>query len=159
MAESHEYYMDLALKQAEEAEASGNLPIGALIVKDGQIVAWAGSRALTDNDPTAHAEILVLREAGARLGSAHLSGCIMYDTFEPCPMCCGAIINAAIDTVVVGGRFTGADRSYSDYTLEKLIEMAGAGDRVRVVDGVLRERCNTLLTVEKRVALGGPRFR
>ena len=105
MSESHEYYMELAIKMAEEAEKIGNLAVGAVIVKGGQIIARAHSRALLDIDPTAHAEILALRQAASALGKPYLAGCTMYDSFEPCPMCCGAIVSSGIDTVVVGGRF------------------------------------------------------
>ncbi len=150
MAQSHEHYMELALEMAEEGERKGNLGVGVVIVRDGQVISRAHSRVLLDNDPTAHAEMLALRQAGAVLGKPYLAGCTMYDTFEPCPMCCGAIINSGLNTLVVGGRFEGANRSYKDYSVERLLEMAGAGQRIHLIDGVLRERCNALLTIEKR---------
>ena len=157
MSESHEYYMELAIKMAEEAEKKGTLPVGAIVVRGGQIISQAHSRVSLDNDPTAHAEILALRQAASVLGKPYLAGCTMYDSFEPCPMCCGAIVSSGIDAVVVGGRFQGADRSYGSYSVEDLLAITGAKSRVHLIDGVLRERCNAVLTIEKRRALGGIR--
>lgn len=89
-------FMDLALKQAEIAESAGEVPIGCVIVRDGTVIAQAGNRTLTDRDPTAHAEILAIREAARIAGSERLSGCDLYVTLEPCTMCAGAISFARI---------------------------------------------------------------
>jgi tRNA(adenine34) deaminase len=95
-------YMDLALKAAETAEKSGEVPIGCVIVRDGAVVATAGNRTLTDRDPTAHAELLALREAAAKLGSERLVDCDLYVTLEPCTMCAGAISFARIRRLYYG---------------------------------------------------------
>ena len=95
-------FMDLALKAAETARKAGEVPIGCVIVRDGAVVATAGNRTLTDSDPTAHAEIIALREAAARLGSERLTDCDLYVTLEPCTMCAGAISFARIRRLYYG---------------------------------------------------------
>ena len=94
--------MDLALKQAQNAEKSGEVPIGCVIVRDGEVIASAGNRTIADRDPTAHAEILAIREAARLLGSERLTGCDLYVTLEPCAMCAGAISFARIRRLYYG---------------------------------------------------------
>jgi len=95
-------FMDLALEAAETAGKSGEVPIGCVVVRDGAVVAAAGNRTLGDRDPTAHAEILALREAAAKLGSERLVDCDLYVTLEPCTMCAGAISIARIRRLYYG---------------------------------------------------------
>jgi len=95
-------FMDLALEQAENAEKAGEVPIGCVIVRDGAVIARAGNRTLTDRDPTAHAEVLALREAARALGSERLTGCDLYVTLEPCTMCAAAISFARIRRLYFG---------------------------------------------------------
>lgn len=94
--------MDLALEQAEIAESNGEVPIGCVVVRDGTVIARAGNRTLTDRDPTAHAEILALREAARVIGSERLTDCDLYVTLEPCTMCAGAISFARIRRLYYG---------------------------------------------------------
>lgn len=94
--------MDLALKAAQTAEKAGEVPIGCVIVRDGEVIAEAGNRTLTDRDPTAHAEILAIREAAKRIGSERLTGCDLYVTLEPCTMCAAAISFARIRRLYYG---------------------------------------------------------
>ncbi len=94
--------MDLALKQAEIAQIQGEVPIGCVIVRDGEIVAEAGNRTLTDRDPSAHAEMVAIRAAAQRLGSERLTDCDLYVTLEPCTMCAGAISFARIRRLYYG---------------------------------------------------------
>jgi len=94
--------MDLALKAAQTAEKAGEVPIGCVIVRDGEVIAQAGNRTLTDRDPTAHAEILAIREAAQRIGSERLTGCDLYVTLEPCTMCAAAISFARIRRLYYG---------------------------------------------------------
>lgn len=94
--------MDLALEQAENAGKAGEVPIGCVIVRDGAVIARAGNRTLTDRDPTAHAEVLALREAARALGSERLTGCDLYVTLEPCTMCAAAISFARIRRLYFG---------------------------------------------------------
>jgi tRNA(adenine34) deaminase len=95
-------FMDLALKAAENAAKAGEVPIGAVLVRDNVVIASAGNRTLTDHDPTAHAEILVLREGAKLLGSERLPDCDLYVTLEPCTMCAGAISFARIRRLYYG---------------------------------------------------------
>ena len=95
-------FMDLALEQAENAGKAGEVPIGCVIVRDGAVIARAGNRTLTDRDPTAHAEVLALREAARVLGSERLTGCDLYVTLEPCTMCAAAISFARIRRLYFG---------------------------------------------------------
>ncbi len=94
--------MDLALKQAENAGKANEVPIGCVIVRGGELIASAGNRTITDRDPTAHAEILAIREAARILGSERLIGCDLYVTLEPCAMCAGAISFARIRRLYYG---------------------------------------------------------
>ncbi|MGB3487340.1 MAG: nucleoside deaminase [Xanthobacteraceae bacterium] len=95
-------FMDLALEQAENAGKAGEVPIGCVIVREGAVIARAGNRTLTDRDPTAHAEVLALREAARALGSERLIGCDLYVTLEPCTMCAAAISFARIRRLYFG---------------------------------------------------------
>ena len=95
-------FMDLALKAAEKAGNSGEVPIGCVIVRDGKVVAAASNRTLTDRDPTAHAEILAIRDAARKLGTERLTDCDLYVTLEPCTMCAGAISFARIRRLYYG---------------------------------------------------------
>ncbi|HEY8336032.1 MAG TPA: nucleoside deaminase [Tardiphaga sp.] len=95
-------FMDLALKAAENAAKAGEVPIGAVIVRDNAVIASAGNRTLTDRDPTAHAEILVIREAARQLGTERLTDCDLYVTLEPCTMCAAAISFARIRRLYFG---------------------------------------------------------
>jgi tRNA(adenine34) deaminase len=95
-------FMDLALKTAENAGKSGEVPIGCVIVRDYEVIATAGNRTLTDRDPTAHAEILAIRQAADRIGTERLVDCDLYVTLEPCTMCAGAISLARIRRLYYG---------------------------------------------------------
>jgi tRNA(adenine34) deaminase len=95
-------FMDLALKAAESAGKSGEVPIGCVIVRGDEVIATAGNRTLTDRDPTAHAEILAIREAAKNTGSERLTDCDLYVTLEPCTMCAGAISFARIRRLYFG---------------------------------------------------------
>lgn len=94
--------MDLALEAANSAGKSGEVPIGCVIVRDGEVIAAAGNRTLTDRDPTAHAEVLALRAAAHAIGSERLTDCDLYVTLEPCTMCAGAISFARIRRLYYG---------------------------------------------------------
>ncbi|MEH6951298.1 nucleoside deaminase [Nitrobacter sp. NHB1] len=95
-------FMDLALEAAKNAGKSGEVPIGCVIVRDGEVIAAAGNRTLTDRDPTAHAEVLALRAAAHAIGSERLTDCDLYVTLEPCTMCAGAISFARIRRLYYG---------------------------------------------------------
>ena len=94
--------MEVALDEARAAAAAGEVPVGAVVVRDGSIIARAANRTVRDQDPTAHAESLALRAASAVVGSWRLAGCTLYVTLEPCAMCAGALVLARVDRVVFG---------------------------------------------------------
>ena len=122
----HDYFMGIALELSRKTATEGNLPCGAVIVRDGQVVAEGANTVNSDVDPTAHAEIMALRAAAKRLGSVDLSGCTLYSTMEPCPMCCWAILLTRIESLVVAGRHDPALRpELGSYTVEALLKMTG----------------------------------
>lgn len=104
MIEDREHFMRLALEEARAAAAQGEVPVGCVIVRNGEIIARAHNRREMDGDATAHAETMAIREACRKTGSWRLSGCTLYVTLEPCLMCAGAIYNARVGTVVYGLR-------------------------------------------------------
>lgn len=95
-------YMSLALEEAKKASLIGEVPIGAVIVRHGEVIASAHNLRESTHDATAHAEVIAIREACKMLGGWHLTDCTLYVTLEPCPMCAGAVINSCIDRVVFG---------------------------------------------------------
>ncbi len=97
-------FMDIALEEAEIAEREGEVPIGAVIVKEGKVVSRAHNEVEKRQDPTAHAEILAIRRAGEKLGNWRLNGCEMYVTIEPCPMCTMALILSRISKIIYGAK-------------------------------------------------------
>ena len=136
-------FMGLALELAHEAGAAGEVPVGALIVLDGEVVGRGCNQPIGRHDPTAHAEVMALRDAAVRLGNYRLPGATLYVTLEPCAMCAGAIMLARIGRVVFGARDpkTGAAGSVIDLFAEsRLNHHAG------VVGGVLAEPCGSLLS-------------
>ena len=137
-----QHFMQLALEQARQAEALGEVPIGALLVVDGRVIAAAGNRRELWQDPTAHAELIVLREAAKRMGSWRLDGAIMYVTLEPCVMCMGGIILARIPRLVYGARDpkAGAVGSLYDLSSDERFNHS-----VAVTEGVLAEECGEIL--------------
>ena len=100
----HEAMMLEALEEAKKAFQKGEIPVGAVMAKDGQIIARAHNLRETTGDPTAHAEVLVIREAARVLGGRRLSGCTLYVTLEPCPMCAGALVMACVESCYFGAR-------------------------------------------------------
>ena len=138
-----ERFMRMALDEARKAAREGNVGVGSVIVRDGAAVARGRNLVPTTGDPTAHAETVALREAAA-LGADDFSGCALYTTFEPCPMCCGAVMAAGISTIVMGGRPRADETRWGGYTPERLLEISGWSDRVRVITGVLVADCEEI---------------
>src|SRR5215469_18932403 len=104
MPQDHVYFMRIALEEAARGKAEGNIAVGSIIVQGETIVGRGRNLVRTACDPTAHAETVALREAGTALRRANFAGCTLYTTFEPCPMCCGAILESGITTLVMGAR-------------------------------------------------------
>lgn len=136
--------MELALEAASAAGSSGEVPVGACIVdEEGEVLAVAGNAPISMDDPTAHAEILALREAGRKAGNYRLTGCTVYTTIEPCVMCAGALVNARIRRLVYGAadeRF-GAVRS-----VHRLCDDGSLNHKIDVESGVLEEECSSLMS-------------
>lgn len=141
MADDLQFMLE-ALKQAEEAAASGEVPVGAVIVKDGRILAADRNRREELNDATAHAEILLLRQAGSLLGGWRLSGCTLYVTLEPCPMCTGALVLARLRRLVFGTPDPKAGAVVSLYDIARDRRL---NHRLKVSGGVMQEQCSALL--------------
>ena len=141
-APADEAYMRAALGAAQQASACGEVPVGAVVVVGGEIIAVAHNRRETHNDPTAHAEIVALRAAAARLASWRLVDAELYVTMEPCPMCAGAIVNARVRRLIYGcdDPKAGAVR-----TLFQLLDDPRLNHRVEVVAGVLAAESTALL--------------
>ncbi len=135
-------FMREALRAARRAPAHRDVPVGAVVVKDGLVVARAHNRREADQDPTAHAEVLVLRRAARRLGTWRLDGCTLYVTLEPCAMCAGAIVLARVPRLVYGAADPKAGFAGS---LGDLCRDARLNHRVDVETGVLGEECGTIL--------------
>lgn len=132
------YYMGLALEEAEKAAALGEIPIGAVLVQEGEVISRAHNLREMNQDATAHAEVLVIREACAKLKRWRLSGCTLYVTVEPCPMCSGAIVNGRIDRVVYGCPDVKAGGAESIFNI---ITNPNLNHCVEVTSGVLEEDC------------------
>lgn len=138
-----EHFMGLALDLAREAGAAGEVPVGALVVLEGDVVGRGYNQPIGHHDPTAHAEIMALRDAATRLGNYRLPGCTLYVTLEPCAMCAGAIMHARIERVVFGARDpkTGAAGSVIDLFAESRLN-----HHTTIVGGVLGDACGSLLS-------------
>ena len=134
--------MRLALEQARRSEGWGDVPIGAVVARGEEVLAQAGNERERRGDPTAHAEILVLREAAERVGSWHLEGCTLFVTLEPCAMCAGAAVLARIDRLVVGAADPKAGFAGS---LGDLVRDPRLNHRVEVTEGVLAVESAELL--------------
>lgn len=134
-------YMKSAIAEAEKAYAEGETPVGAVIVKDGEIIAAAHNMTEQLRDSTAHAELLAIQAAEKSTGDRRLSGCALYVTMEPCPMCAGAALNSRIEEIVFGAwdDEMGSCGSRTDVTDGRLSR------RARVMGGVMEEECRELL--------------
>ncbi|MCD4485430.1 tRNA adenosine(34) deaminase TadA [Chromobacterium vaccinii] len=142
-AEERRRYMGMARALAEQASAEGEVPVGALVVKDGEIIGRGYNQPIGRHDPSAHAEMQALRDAAARLGNYRLDGCDLYVTLEPCPMCSGAILHARIARVIYGASDakTGAAGSTVD-----LFADARLNHHAAVFGGVAAEACAAQLS-------------
>ena len=126
-AMTDEEYMQLALQEARAADVIGEIPIGAVLVVEGEVVARAHNMRETWNDATAHAEVIVIREACKKLGRWRLEGAVLYVTVEPCPMCSGAIVNSRIDKVVYGcpdAKAGGAESIFNIISNDAVIQLS-----------------------------------
>ena len=134
--------MSLALAQAREAAAAGEVPVGAVVVKDGELIASGRNAPIAGHDPTAHAEVVALREAARVLGNYRLDGCTLYVTLEPCAMCSGAMLHARLARVVFGAP---DPRTGTAGSVLNLFEQSQLNHQTQVLGGVLADDCAQLL--------------
>ena len=137
-----EYFMDIAIKEAEAAFMEGEVPIGAVIVKDNTIIAKAHNIKESRNDPTAHAELILLREATSQIKNWRLTDAALYVTKEPCLMCAGAMVNARLGKLVYGCEDAKGGAVHSLY---QVLSDKRLNHQVKVVSGVLEDKCAELL--------------
>jgi tRNA(adenine34) deaminase len=140
--ESDEHYMDLALAEAKKAETAGEVPVGAVIVSGGNVISRAFNQPISANDPTAHAEIIALREAARHQRNYRLSKATMYCTVEPCMMCAGAMIHARIDRLVFA---TPDPKAGSAGSIYNVLTDPRLNHRVDVISGIREDECAALL--------------
>ncbi len=140
---SDEEYMKIALDLAKKAAEEGDIPVGALVVApDGEIIGHGRNRRRIEHDPTAHAEIVALREAASKLRRWNLSGCTMYVTLEPCPMCAGSLVQARISRLVYGCNDAKAGACGTLYDITRDGRLF---HRLNVVSGVMEDECLKIL--------------
>jgi len=134
--------MEEALREAARAQVAGEVPVGAVVVCDGKVAGRGGNRNLRDSDPTAHAEIVALRQAGREFGNHRLGDCEMFVTIEPCAMCSGALVHARLKRLVYG-----ADdpKAGSVRSVMQVLNHPALNHRMQVTSGVLAGRCMDLL--------------
>jgi tRNA(adenine34) deaminase len=137
-----ELWMEEALRSAQRALEAGEVPVGAVVVCGERIVGRGWNRNLTDHDPTAHAEIVALREAGATLGNHRLAGCDLFATIEPCPMCAGALVHARIKRLVYGADDPKAGAVHS---VMQVLNHPQLNHKIEVRSGILAGRSAELL--------------
>ena len=140
--EEHERWMREALRAAKEASARDEVPIGTCIISAGELIAVAGNRTRTDCDPTAHAEIVALREAATKVGNYRLTNATVYSTIEPCAMCAGALIQARVPLLVYGATDEKAGAVESHFSI---CSSDFLNHRVQVIKGVLEAECRALM--------------
>lgn len=134
--------MELAVKEARQASRAGEVPVGAVLVRDGEVVARDHNRPLSLSDPTAHAEILVLRAGAARMGNYRLNGCKLYVTIEPCLMCVGAIVQSRVSCLIYGAR---DEKGGAVKSLYRILDDLRLNHRVQVIEGVLDKQCQEII--------------
>lgn len=135
--------MRIALDEAEDAAAAGEVPVGAIVVRDGEAIARAGNTMIATGDPTAHAELVVIQAAAAITGDPRLTGCTLYVTLEPCAMCAGAMVLARVDRVVFGAWDNKAGMAGS---VGDLLRHQQLNHRPEVQGGICADECGALLT-------------
>jgi len=148
MATDHEHMMRIALEEAARGGAEGNSAVGSVVVDGDQVVARGRNLVNSTSDPTAHAETVALRNAGEALKRTDFSGMTLYTTFEPCPMCCGAILASGIGTLVMGARHEPAQSRWGGYKVESLIALTNSAAQLTVITGILTRECADIRRLE-----------
>jgi len=135
-------WMEEALRLATQAEAAGEVPVGAIVVCDEKIVGRGFNRNRADNDPSAHAEMIALRQAGRAIGNHRLEGCTLFATIEPCAMCAGALVHARVRRLVYGASDPKAGAVHS---VMQVVNHPKLNHQMEVTDGVMADTCGALL--------------
>jgi tRNA(adenine34) deaminase len=144
-------FMKIALEEAQKAYNCGEVPVGAVLVQEGNILAQAHNSPIKNNDPSAHAEMMVLRQAGEAIGNYRLEGAELFVTLEPCVMCAGAIVQARLARVIFGARDPKCGAVVSLYNV---LNDERLNHHVEITEGILREECGEILSRffrEKRI--------
>jgi len=144
----HEHYMRIALEEAERGATEGNVAVGSILVAPERVVARGRNLVTSTSDPTAHAETVALRQAGEQLGHTDFSNLTLYTTFEPCPMCCGAILASGVHKLVMGARHDLTQSNWGAYTVEKLLDLTNRASQLIVVTGILTRECGDVRKLE-----------
>ena len=139
---SHDTFMRLALDEARKAHEAGEVPVGAVVLLDGEVVGTGFNQPISAHDPTAHAEIVALRAAAARVRNYRLAGATLYVTVEPCLMCVGAMVHARVGLVVYGAREPKAGALES---MTRAHELTGLNHRLRIESGVREDECREMV--------------
>jgi len=138
-----EYWMHEALKLADKAESEGEVPVGAIIVKNNKVIATGWNRSICTHDPSAHAEMLAIREAGKTLKNYRMLGCTLYVTLEPCFMCAGLLVHSRVERLVFGAHDL---KTGSAGSLMNLVKHPDLNHQLEVTSGVLAEQCGDKLS-------------
>ena len=152
----YENYMKEALKEAQKAYELGEIPIGAIIVKDGEIIARGHNLTETEKDPTAHAEMIAIRQAAKKLGGWRLPGCTLYVTCEPCSMCAGAIVWARLEKVCIG---TMDPKGGACGSVFNIVQEEKLNHRVELETGIMENECSEIMkTFFKELRMRGSKW-
>ncbi len=138
-----EEWMQVALRLAEEAATRDEVPVGAVVVRENQIIGRGFNQPISGHDPTAHAEIMALRDAAQTLGNYRLPGCTLVVTVEPCTMCAGALVHARIEQLIFGAR---EPRAGAVCSSSRVLDNPGLNHKVTVIEGVLEKECKALMS-------------
>ena len=138
-----EEWMQVALGLAEEAARHDEVPVGAVVVRENQIIGRGFNQPISGHDPTAHAEIMALRDAAQTLGNYRLPGCTLVVTVEPCTMCAGALVHARIEQLIFGAR---EPRAGAVCSSSRVLDNPGLNHEVTVIEGVLEKECKALMS-------------
>ena len=144
----HEHYMRIALEEAERGATEGNVAVGSILVAPERVVARGRNLVTSTSDPTAHAETVALRQAGEQLGHTDFSNLTLYTTFEPCPMCCGAILASGVHKLVMGARHDLTQSNWGAYTVATLLELTNKESQLTVITGILTRECGDVRNLE-----------
>ena len=137
--------MQIAINEAIKGLELGDQPFGAVLVMNNKIIRTGRNLVYSTFDPTAHAETVTLRDAGTSIKTLSFPGATLYASWEPCPMCLGAIISARINRLVLGGRKSKRRSQYGKYTVEKLIELTNVKDKLTLTTGVLQKKSEEIV--------------